>query len=161
MKTVALALVAFAVTTSHAHAARVENTRTAGKVEIARVVRVIPLVAKSDLRVAVAVQDLGGSTDVSPTQAAFFTLYAKGEMFSTDATFELGAVYNVLSARRVSGGRYSVDVEAVDFDTGMPVRKTLRIDARKAVMDIQSVRCEEFDCEASEAFKSTIEVSSD
>lgn len=127
---------------------------------IARVVQVIPLVQKQNIRISVAVKDLGGSTDVSPTQKVYFTLYTKGEMFSTDATFDLGEVFEFYSARRISGGVYVVKVSAPDSETTMmPVDKTYIIDARKSVKEIQAVRCEDFDCDASKNFSSTIQLS--
>jgi len=127
------------------------------KANIARVVQVIPLVQKESIRISIAVKDLGGSTDVSPTQKVYFTLYTKGEMFSTDATFDLGEVYEVYSARRVSGGVYAVKVSAPDAETTMmPTDKTYVIDARKSVKEIQAVSCDDFDCDASKNFSSTI-----
>ncbi len=136
-------------------AATVKNTRTADSAVIARVVKVVPLVDKQDLKVNVSVVDLGGSTDVSPTQEVYFSVYLKGEMFSTDATFKLGQVFNLISAKRVKAGIYQVIVTDADLKESV-----LTIDATKALVAIREVNCGgEFDCAASAKFSSTIEVS--
>lgn len=128
------------------------------QVSIARVVNVIKLVEKPGLQANIVVQDLGGSTDVSPTQILYFTLYAKGEMFSTDATFKLGHIYDLHSAKRLSGGIYEVKYSGPNAETTMPENKTMIIDAQEAIMDLKEVDCEDFDCDASNEFKATIKV---
>ncbi len=126
-------------------------------VTVARVVKVVPLVEKDGLQVSVVVQDHGGSTDVSPTQTVYLTLYAKGEMFSTDATFKIADVLSVTSTKRVSGGVY--EVKAMTYDNDM-AETTYTIDATKAVTAIQAVDCGgDFDCEASSKFTASVEVS--
>lgn len=132
--------------------------KKSSRVNAARVVELVKLVDKSDIKVNLVVHDMGGSTDVSPTQELFFTLYVKGEMFSTDATFPLGAVFAFQSATRLSGGIYEVKVSGVDVETSMPVDKVLKIDAQKAILAIKKVKCEDFDCPASENFESHIDV---
>lgn len=134
----------------------VKSTRFGTAVEVSRVVEVIKLVSAPNIQVNVAVRDLGGSTDVSPTQELFFTLYSKGEMFSTDATFNLGAIYDFKSARRISGGVYEILVGGIDFETSMPKNKLLLIDAQKAIDAILKVRCAHFDCPASDEFETSI-----
>lgn len=124
------------------------------KVSVARVVKVMNLVSKPGLLVSVAVQDLGGSTDVAPTQTAYLTLYSKGEMFSTEATFNLGSFLEVKSARRLAAGVY--EVTATDASTLKDVK--LMLDAKNATYAIQRVACEDFDCEASRDFSTTIEM---
>lgn len=125
------------------------------QVNIARVVKLVNLVDKPHIQVNIAVQDLGGSTDVSPTQKVFLTLYSKGEMFSTDAAFEIANALSFASARRIEGGIYEVKV--MEYNENIET-VTYRIDARKAVMEIQKVQCEDFDCDASENFATTISV---
>lgn len=133
----------------------VTNTRSADKAVVSRIDKVINLVDKFDIKVNVTVVDLGGSTDVSPTQKAFFTLYSKGEMFSTDATFEIGQIFSLTSARRISGGVY--EVKLVDSDMK---KTTLSINAVKAIKAIKTVNCgDDFDCEASAKFTSVINIS--
>ena len=112
---------------------------------------------KEGLKVSVAVEDKGGSTDVSPTQAVYLTVYAKGEMFSSDATFKIDDVYSFESAQRVSGGVYQVVATGFDDNYAM-VKKIYTIDAKKAVTDIQAVNCSDFDCAASENFSSVVDV---
>jgi hypothetical protein len=131
-------------------------------VEIARVVELKRLVDKPGIQVNIAVQDLGGSTDVSPTQSVYFTLYSKGEMFSTDAAFKIADVLSLKSARRISGGVYEVVAFTYDSDAhgDYAMRdRVFTIDARKAITEIKAVNCGgDFDCAASTNFKSTIEV---
>lgn len=151
MTVLALALVSFS-----AQAAPVASKKT--KVEIARVVTLIDLEQSDDVRVALAVQDFGGSTDVSPTQQVFLTLYAKGEMFSTDATFAIAPVLSLKSAKTVSPGVYEVVGEVYDESIH---DVTYTIDANQALKDIKALDCGgEFDCAASTNFKTKIDVTS-
>ncbi len=138
--------------------AQAETVKSAdAKVSIARVVKVVELVKKPGLQVSVAVHDLGGSTDVSPTQEAYLTVYSKGEMYDVEATFLITAALEVKSAKRVSGGIYEV-VASVYEETIKDV--TFVIDARKVVTDIQAVNCQgNFGCTASNNFKGNVEVS--
>lgn len=144
------------VISSAALAAPVESVLEKA-VNLARVVKVVNMVTTPGIMVNVSVVDRGGSTDVSPTQSVFLNLYSKGEMFSTDAVFPLGDVLEFKAARRTAAGMYQVDVIGMT-DAG-PKAQRLTVDARQATASIQAVRCEdEFDCEASETFSSTIDV---
>ncbi len=134
-------------------AAKIESSKD-HQVNVARIVKLIPLVDKSDIKVSMVVEDLGGSTDVSPTQKVFLTLYSKGEMFSTDATFDLGAVISFGSAKRVSAGLYEVIVVNADMN-----KQVMKIDASDAIVKLKSVNCaDEMDCDASTNFSAMIEV---
>lgn len=127
-------------------------------VSIARITQVINLVTTPEIQVNVAVQDLGGSTDMSPTETVFLTLYAKGEMFSTDAAFEIGTFFGLKGAKRIQGGIYEVTVQDYVEREGL-VDVTYVVDARKAILAMKNVSCDgEFDCDASEKFSSTISV---
>ncbi len=148
-------ILSFSLLSSPAMAKEIRNDDANAQVNIARVVKLVNLVDKPNILANIAVQDLGGSTDVSPTQKVFLTLYSKGEMFSTDAAFEIANVLSFESARRVAGGIYEVKV--LEYSETIET-VTYRIDARKAVMEIQKVQCEDFDCDASENFTSTISV---
>lgn len=157
-----LILLTSALLSFQAVATEIHSDAKTAQVDIGRVDQLIPLVRKGELentglRVSVVVKDLGGSTDVSPTREVFFTIYLKGEMFSTDASFYLAPVFSVKSAKRISGGRYQI-VVSIPNDAGGPMEKVFWIDATKALKEIQSVRCEDFDCPASRDFKSSIEV---
>lgn len=139
-------------------AAQAEEIRSSDtSVNIARVTQVINLASTPEIQVNVAVQDLGGSTDVSPTQTIYLTLYTKGEMFSTDATFEITTAFAFQGAKRIKGGLYEITVLGWNDERGL-VDVTYVVDARKAIVEIKNVRCEEFDCDASENFSSTISV---
>lgn len=127
-------------------------------VNVARVVEITTLVNKADIKVNLVVVDNGGSTDVSPTQELFFNIYSKGEMFSTDASFNLGYIYSFKKATRISGGVYEVVIEGANEENSMPEVQTLVIDAQKAIVSLKNVQCEDFDCDASTKFESTIEV---
>lgn len=136
-------------------AAPVKNTRTGDKVVVSRVQKVVNLVDKEDIKVNITLVDIGGSQDFSPTKEVFFSLYSKGELFSTDATFSLGQVFELKSSRRLSGGIY--EVKFLDENNR---DKTLRIDAISAIKKIKNVTCESVDCSASDKFSTTIDVSS-
>ncbi len=97
-------LLALSLISATAMATEIRSSDANAQVNIARLVKLVNLVSKPNIQVNIAVQDLGGSTDVSPTQKVFLTLYSKGEMFSTDAAFELADVISFESARRVEGG---------------------------------------------------------
>lgn len=127
------------------------------QVPVARVVEVVKLVDKPHVQVSLVVEDTGGSTDVSPTQRLYFTIYMKGEMFSTDAAFDLGPVFGLRNSRRRSGGIYEVTL-APDYTLAPPKAPTWTIDARDAIVAMKKVSCEDFDCEASTDFAATIEV---
>jgi hypothetical protein len=155
MKNLAFALAL--VTSFSTFAATVSSTRD-NKINVARIAKAITLVDKADIKVNLVVEDLGGSTDVSPTQKIFFTLYSKGEMFSTDATFDLGPVFEVISATRLSGGKYAIKAVVPD-EAVMMKTVTLKVDAVNAINKIKSVNCgDEFDCEASSSFATEISI---
>jgi hypothetical protein len=155
MKKLALALMVSLIPLA-AQAEEIRSTET--NVNIARVVQVINLVTTPEIQVNVAVQDHGGSTDMSPTQAVYLTLYAKGEMFSTDAAFEIANVFSVKGAKRIKGGIYEITVLGWEDQQGL-VDVTYVVDARKAIVDMKNVDCGgDFDCDASEKFSSTISV---
>lgn len=157
MKTLIAAL-ALSVFSLSAQAEVIRNDRENSLVQIARVVKLVNLVDKEHVMVNVVVQDLGGSTDVSPSQKVFLTLYSKGEMFSTDASFEIGQVWSFKSAKRVSGGVYEIKVKGFNEDYNI-VDITYVVDARKALTDMKNVNCgEDFDCEAAESFQSSVVV---
>ncbi len=156
IKAVLLAFIVVTAVTASASAKTVASADV--KVSLVQVTDVFPLVQKPGLQVSVAVEDLGGSTDLSPTMNVYLTLYAKGEMFTTHATFKIASVLSVQSAKRVSGGIYQVVALTYDEDAEGIQEKTFTIDAIKAVNAIQAVQCEDFDCEASSNFVSEVEV---
>ena len=132
------------------------------EVNVARVAELHRLSSAPDnVKVQVVVEDLGGSTDVSPTQTVYFTLYTKGEMFSTDAAFEIANVLAFKSAKRVKKGVYEVTVVDIDEEGRFDFEKgsTYRIDARKAISAMETVDCGgDFDCSDSENFAAEISV---
>jgi hypothetical protein len=139
-----------------AHAQKVASTKT--EVKLARVVGLTDVSAKgSETLVTVAVEDIGGSTDLSPTQKIHLNLYKKGEMFSTDASFEIGNVFAVNSAKLRADGRIEIKALGQRGEQYL-VDVTYLVDARQALRDIGHVTCEDFDCEASENFASAISV---
>lgn len=146
------------LTTTVCEATLIKSTRFGTAIEVSRIVEMVKLVSRPEIQVNAVVRDLGGSTDVSPTQELFLTLYAKGEMFSTDATFKLGAIYDFKSARRISPGVYEIYIGGIDYETSMPKNMLLIIDAQKAISDMLKVRCVDFDCPASDEFESTIDL---
>lgn len=153
-----LALILALCLTGSLSAETIKSTRTRTTAEVSRVVELVKVYVRPDLQINILVKDIGGSTDVSPTQELFFTLYSKGEMFSTDATFKLGAIYDFKSAKKISNGVFEIFIGGVDFETTMPKNKLLIIDAQKAIDDILKVHCSDFDCPASKGFKTSITV---
>jgi len=147
-----LLLSLFLMLSLNAFAETVSSTKS-NQINVARIDKVVTLVDKAHIKVNVVVEDLGGSTDVGATQNVFFTLYSKGEMFSTDATFNLGPIIALKSAKRISGGIYQVNV--ID---GEMKPATLMINAIDAIMKLKSFTCEDFDCEASSNFSASINV---
>ena len=153
MTALVLALVSFGAL---AHAAPVASKKT--KVELARVVSVVPLELSGDVQVSASLVDLGGSTDVSPTQKIYLTLYAKGEMFSTDAVFEIASILGLKSVRAVSPGIYEI-VGTIYDETIHDV--TYTINSTQALKDMKAINCGgDFDCAASYGFKSKVYVTS-
>lgn len=134
----------------------VKSTRFGTSAEVSRIVELIKLELRPDLQVNVVVRDLGGTTDVSPTQMLYFTLYSKREQFSTDAAFNLGAIYDFKSARKISNAQFEIFIGGIDLETSMPKNKLLIIDARKSISDILKVKCANVDCPASDEFESSI-----
>lgn len=158
MKTSLASILSFVLFLSASNGMAREIKNSEHTLNIGRVVELVKLVNKTDIKVNVAVFDLGGSTDVSPTQELYFNLYSKGEMFSTDASFLIGSIYSFKKATRVSGGVYELEVIGVDSETSMPVDQTLVVDAQNAIVSLKNVKCEDFDCEASKNFHALIDV---
>jgi hypothetical protein len=127
---------------------------------VTRVTKLVNMVERDGLTINVAVQDLGGSTDMYPSHRLFLTLYLKGEMFNVDAAFLLGDYYEFLSARRTAPGLYeirAISLEPSRFGS-MPLA-ILQVDARQATVDMRAVRCDdEMDCPAATRFQGTITV---
>ncbi len=149
MKSLLIALIAISGVAAQAEVVRSEDAQ----VSIARVTSVDAF-KEGEVQASIAVQDHGGSTDVSPTETVFLTLYRKGEMFSTDATFKIESVVAFEKARRVSAGVYELTARDTRWK-----KVTYRIDARKALKEINAVDCgDEFDCGASTNFASEVNV---
>lgn len=111
------------------------------------------------LNVNLVVIDLGGTTDVSPTQKMLLTLFDKQEMYTTKANFEIGTVYKVNEVKRIGRGVYQIKASAPGQEDLMPVDQIITVNAVKAIDAIKSVSCgEEFDCSASSDFTSNVVV---
>lgn len=136
-----------------ASAEEITNELTESQASIARVVQVTNVANRDGILVNVAVQDMGGSTDVSPTQRVYLTLYRKGEMFSTGAAFLLRDVLSFRSARRLPNGL--IEVRVTEY-TDTIENVTYLVDARSAVAAMLRVECDDFDCDASNNFTATI-----
>ncbi len=156
MKTlIKLILVSLFVTPAFAEEIIESSNHRDSQVVIARVVKLVQLSNDNNIMVNVVVNDLGGSTDVSPTQTVYFTMYSKGEEFSTDATFKIANVLSFNSAKEVSSGKYEISVTVYEDTIENLVYS---IDARSAILDMESVKCDYFDCEASTNFSTSIKV---
>ncbi len=139
-------------------AAQAEEIRSAKtQTKVARIAGLHKLSKASDeVAVNLVVVDLGGSTDVSPTKRLHLTIYRKGEMYSTDASFALMEMLELKGVKRIANGIYLVIADTMTQEGRIEDSARFRIDARKAIAAIAAVRCNDFDCEASENFASTI-----
>lgn len=130
----------------------------AAQISVARVVESVKLESSDGVLASVVVEDTGGTTDVSPTQNVYLTLYAKGEMYDVDAAFLLANVLQFNSARLLSPGKYEVVAQVYEQNI---VQKTFIIDASTALLNMKAVDCAgDFDCDAATKFKAEVEVSS-
>jgi hypothetical protein len=123
---------------------------------VSRITELIKLVTEPNIQINVIVKDLGGSTDASPTQELFLTIYSKGDVFSTDATFDLGKIYDFKSARKIYQNIYEISVVRIDDETSLHQKKLLTINGEKAINDILKVKCTSLNCPDSDEFESTI-----
>jgi len=130
------------------------------QVKPARVVQHVELAEIDDVKFSLLVEDLGGSTDLSPTQKIYFTMYKKGEMFNTDATFNLGHIFLLESAKDIEGheGCFLLKVKNLGGKYNAEIlEETFIIDAREALKDILAIDCgSEFDCELTVRFQTRI-----
>ena len=131
----------------------------------ARISKLVNLVDKPHIQVNIVIESLRGSTDLSPSLNAYFTLYSRNEIFTTEAVFPLGSYYEFISAERISGGIYQVTLmNLVDMASSMK-KITYKIDARKAIVEMKKINCVmegggiDFQCDESTHFKSKIKYS--
>jgi len=136
----------------------IKSTRTGTAVEISRIVELVKLIERPDIQINITVRDLGGASEITPTQELFLTLYRKGDKFSTDATFNLGPIYDFKSATKIADGYYEIFIGGIDYQTSMPKNKLLFINAQQAIKEILKVKCEHLICPASDQFKSIITI---
>ena len=114
-------------------------------IKVSRVEKVITLVDKADIKVKIVVEELGLSTDVSPTKNVYLTLYVPGEMSDAEATFDLGQSYGVDSAKRNSAGIYEIVGSSVNPADRMPVKSVITVDAAKSIVAIKALECPELE----------------
>lgn len=140
-----------------AQSKEIRSTKT--EINVARIVKVERLSRAEDkVLVNIAIEDLGGSTDLSPTQTVYLTIYNKGEMFSTDASFPLASVLDFKGAKRLADGLYSIKILEMD-ENGRIQNAVYRINARQALKEIEHVDCGvDFDCDKSTNFSSAIQM---
>lgn len=124
--------------------------------EASRVVRLYPLAEKPGLQVSMLLEDLGGSTDASPTQRLYLTLFAKGELCNYDAVYDLGVVYSAGKPERLSAGMYEIAAVIPTKEMSGQKDAVYRVDARNATMDIQKIPCREFDADSDAGFSTAI-----
>jgi hypothetical protein len=126
-------------------------------VHTARIEKVICLADENGINVSMVIVDTGGTTDLTPTKDIFFTLYKRGEMFSTDASFRLGAFFSLQFAEKVQKGIYKFKAKSLNKDY-REEEAVYIIDATNALKEIRSVTCgeEESGCAASKHFRTRI-----
>ncbi|WP_394201256.1 hypothetical protein [Marinagarivorans algicola] len=138
------------------HERYVSSSDRHAQVHVASVEKVMELGTAEEVKINMVVVDLGPSTDLSPTKKVYFTLYNKGEMFSTDAAFDIGNYMAVISAVKKDDYRFALEVTNVRKDGLGIIKEQYIINANTAIKAIQNVRCEQFDCEKSANFKGSI-----
>lgn len=142
----------------------VKNIRSSDKkaqIHVARVVKLLNFPKESGVVINIAVVDTGGSTDVSASKDIYFTLYKRGEMFSTDASFFLGSYISLISAKKIAPYRYEIFLEGLNKEYSFE-KKHYIIDIKNAFDALQKVDCgDEFDCSASTSFQTSITISND
>lgn len=99
---------------------------------VSRVARVMNVGHKRDGDVVarVVVENLGGSTDVSPTLRVYFVLYHQAEMCDAEGAYDLGPAFRFISARRVSAS-----VVRVSFETTPSLQYMKRLQKQGMVGD--------------------------
>jgi hypothetical protein len=115
------------------------------KIDVSYIAELHVLRDRPGLRVQLVVQDLGGSTDMSPTRNMYLAIYAKGEICSMDAVFDLGPAYAVKSVKRTAAGMYEVSYDAAVESERLVQDATLLIDARKATVAVDQSPCADFE----------------
>ena len=120
----------------------VENTPEA-MANVARVSQLFNLeaTAMTSAEVKVLVEDLGGSTDVSPSKKVYISFYSKGEMFDVVATFDIGVYFEVRSVSLDAPGIFKVEVVDWNEDQSGFVMKMLTVFAIQAFEDFAEATC--------------------
>lgn len=129
----------------------IPNTPGGVNVNVARVTQMYDLEMHQGIDVKLIVEDLGGSSDVSHSKQGYLTMYLKGELFDTTATFPIGTFFEIKSVKKKESGIYKITVTQWDKDYLKIEEKTFTIFAIGALYDISEVRCniQWGDCSAS------------
>jgi hypothetical protein len=116
-------------------AASVVIKSTEGKdINISTIERSIT-VDSSDGRLNVVEVDNGGSTDISSAaepSSLLLTLFKDGEMVNLSATFELGRIYSLKSAKLLDKKTVAIEVEVKDL--------MLKLSTKKITVNIADLR---------------------
>jgi hypothetical protein len=91
-------------------------------IDLAQVQQVITLKkpnAQSATRVNLVIQDLGGSTDVSPTMGLYLSFWKDGEMGNVSAVFNLSQVFSLIDYHVLNNGDLVIEVKEYDGSKGM------------------------------------------
>lgn len=93
-----------------------------------------------DLQVKVIVDNLGLSTDISPTKHIILALYSDNEMFKIAGSYAIGFAYKIDSIKRVDGGIYEITGQLNEYGETM----TIQINAVDAVNEMKTTSCSDF-----------------
>lgn len=138
---------------------KINSSKTA--VNIASILNVVSLssldIDDGSIRSKVVVVDLGSASDLSPAQKVYFTIYRKGEMFTSQAVFDLGSYLSLMSVEVMGDNLFKMKVSNVNVDMPGITQESYVIDARKAIETIKKIDCgNDFDCERSKNFKASV-----
>lgn len=110
------------------------NSTEGAQFNIATVERSITL-DSSDGRLNVVEVDNGGSTDISSAaepSSLLLTLFKDGEMINLTATFDLGRIYSLKSAKLIDKKTVAIEVEVKDL--------MLKSSSKKVTVNIADLR---------------------
>lgn len=96
-----------------------------------------------NLQVKVIVVSSGGSADMSPRNNVYFGLYSENEMSDSISTYDIGPVFKLTSARRVSGGIYELLGQFTAEDVAKKRDSKITINAVAAIKELETLRCDE------------------
>lgn len=93
--------------------------------------------------VQILAESQGGSTDLSNGLRLILSISVYGEMYGNEASFVIADALHLNSAEATAFGVYRISYEDASDPNNMT--KTITVDARQALQDVQNNSCEEFE----------------